>query len=457
MKDNYTTANVQKAVDFFTQAHLSRLLEKLRERYIELGRVGGQVILEDSTPNERRDIASFLGRPPYREANIKVRLADVDRALRQSGFACELPDLLNAFFPDKPLVTRPEQRAARAVHQTDFHTALTSIATELPEDSRGRHWLLHGQHGLDWLFLRYKNESLEIQEQQFNIVRYVVSALDQLPSPHAPERLALFAQRISGDPHTFDPDRTAGRLLRYALADIANLSGETSPQDGLQGVQALDLYANAGLLVDMISSNVAVFNLAGAIYHDGTPDPLVQAAGKRVLLLPLRQLLEWQSVSPATTDIYVFENPQVFEEVIAGLTSANADKPLPTLVCTSGWPSAAALRLLDLLLVQSPANHLYYSGDFDLAGLKIAVYLMERYAGRCHPWRFDVDSYLLATHEEGVAANAADSAALSSLPDIFAPLVATMREKGKWAYQEGIAHVLMEDVKRREGKSDIPS
>ena len=478
MNDNRSAADVQRAVAFFQQANLSRLLEKLREKYIELGRVGGQITLEDATPGERREIASFLGKAPYRETEIKVRLVDVDRALRQSGFACELPDLLNAFFPGKPLVTRPQQRAMRAIHEADFRAALASIAIELPEDSRGRHWLLHGQHGQDWLFSHYKNEPAEEQERQFNMVRYVVSALDQLPSSRSPERLALFAQRISGDPHTFDPDRAEGRLFRHALIDLVGLSDEASP---LERVPLPDLYANAGLLVDTISSNVAVFNLAGAIYHNGILDPLPQAAGERVLLLPLRQLLEWQSAQPATGDIYVFENPQVFEEVIAGLTRSNSGRTLPTLVCTSGWPSTAAIILLDLLLapqqdfdlpgqqqapqqddrkggpydtspaqVQEVANQLYYSGDFDLAGLKIATYLVERYPGRCHLWRFDPESYVKALHDKGVPANPADLAALSNLPGVFAPLVAVMQKKGKWAYQEGITRLLLEDVGRRQ-------
>src|SRR5712691_1051746 len=476
MKDNHGAPDVQRAVAFFTQANLSRLLEKLREKYIELGRVGGQITLEDTTPGERREIASFLGKAPYRETEIKVRLVDVDRALRQSGFACELPDLLNAFFPGKPLVTRPQQRAMRAIHEADFHAALASIANELPEDSRGRHWLLHGQHGQDWLFSHYKNEPVEEQERQVNMVRYVVSALDELPSSRSPERLALFAQRISGDPHTFDPDRAEGRLFRHALVDLVSLSDGAS---SLERVPLPDLFANAGLLVDTISSNVAVFNLASAIYHNGILDPLPQAAGERVLLLPLRQLLEWQSAQAATADIYVFENPQVFEEVIAGLARSNSGKTLPTLVCTSGWPSTAAIMLLDLLLApqvskQAPqqalrqddrqgrpydtsppellsaANQLYYSGDFDLAGLKIATYLVERYPGRCHLWRFDPESYVKALHDKGVPANAADLAALSNLPEVFAPLVAVMQEKGKWAYQEGITRLLLEDVGRRQ-------
>ena len=370
----------------------------------------------------------------------------------------------------------------RAIHEADFRAALASIAIELPEDSRGRHWLLHGQHGQDWLFSHYKNEPAEEQERQLNMVRYVVSALDQLPSSRSPERLALFAQRISGDPHTFDPDRAEGRLFRHALIDLVSLSDGASP---LERVPLTDLFANAGLLVDTISSNVAVFNLAGAIYHNGILDPLPQAAGERVLLLPLRQLLEWQSAQPAAADIYVFENPQVFEEVIAGLTRSNSGKTLPTLVCTSGWPSTAAIMLLDLLLapqvsqqapqapqqddrkgipvpqtgfpyytspaqVQEVANQLYYSGDFDLAGLKIATYLVERYPGRCHLWRFDPESYVKALHDKGVPANPADLAALSNLPGVFTPLVAVMQEKGKWAYQEGITRLLLEDVGRRQ-------
>src|SRR5260370_8500831 len=103
------------------------------------------------------------------------------------------------------------------------------------------------------------------------------------------------------------------------------------------------------------------------MYHNGIADPLVQAAGERVLLLPMRQLLEWKRLVPASTRIYVFENPQVFEEAIAALESA---RTLPTLVCTSVWPSAAALHLLNQLLEESPANCFSYTVDFHLKGLQ---------------------------------------------------------------------------------------
>jgi uncharacterized protein (TIGR02679 family) len=445
--DRQAMQNAQKAAEFFAQSGLSRLVAKLYEKYIDIGQVGGQVMLEHCTLNERRDISSFLGKPLYPDTTIKVRLADVEKALYHS-FNCTLPDLLRAYFPDQPLVTRAERRAKHATHQAHFRSALTSITVELPETSRGRYWLEQGLHGQEWLFSRYKNAPAEEQERQLQLARYIANLLNQLPRPDAPQRLALFAQRTSGDPHTLDPAMPAGRLLLLALNDLNHNTTDINLTQR-DRAQELRFYSEAGLLVDTISSSVAVFNLASAVYHNGVPDQLPLAAGQRVLLLPLSQLLEWQHSSPSRPHIYVIENPQVFEEVVSALKS---DQPLPTCVCTSGWPSRASLVLLDQFLAASPANTLYYSGDFDLKGLQIAAYLIARYPARCHPWRFDPDSYIFALQsrlETGLTAthprpNELDI--LSTLPAIFAPLVAMMQEKKTWAYQEGIARLLVEDI-----------
>ena len=164
------------------------------------------------------------------------------------------------------------------------------------------------------------------------------------------------------------------------------------------------------------------------------------------MLLPLRQIVEWQSIIPAKNSIYVCENPQVFEEVVE---QQKGEGTSPTVICTSGWPSVAALLLLDVLLVQSADNMLYYSGDFDIKGLQIAAYLMTRYPERCHLWHFDSDAYAMALQNGGVAASANELAMLDTLPPVFAELVSTMQEKGMWAYQEGITQVLARDVAKR--------
>ncbi len=163
------------------------------------------------------------------------------------------------------------------------------------------------------------------------------------------------------------------------------------------------------------------------------------------MLLPLRQIVAWQAIVPAQHRIYVCENPQVFEEVVEQQRGEESTL-LPTLICTSGWPSAAALLLLDLLLAQSVDNILCYSGDFDIKGLQIAAYLMARYPERCHLWRFDGDAYTVALQHGGVVASSSELAMLNTLPTVFATLVSAMQERGMWAYQEGITQLLARDI-----------
>src|SRR6266568_148486 len=143
MKDTSYAENVQRAVTFFRQANLERLLHKLREKYIEIGTVGGQIQIKDSTAHERREIASILEKPPYRDTTIRIKLSDIDNALQRSSFKCTLPELLAAFYPDQPLITRPQQRAARTSHQEQFQQALQAITAAQPDASRSQQWLQH--------------------------------------------------------------------------------------------------------------------------------------------------------------------------------------------------------------------------------------------------------------------------------------------------------------------------
>jgi hypothetical protein len=141
--------------------------------------------------------------------------------------------------------------------------------------------------------------------------------------------------------------------------------------------------------------------------------------------------------------------------VVAHLATqpTEAQKPseaieVPTVVCTAGWPSVAALTLLDQLLRADPLNRLHYSGDMDLKGLQIAAYLMERYPARCLPWHIDTPAYNLAMQADGILARENELQLLNTLPDSFSALVQTMQAQGKWAYQEGIVQLLLSDLMR---------
>ncbi len=457
-------SRLPEAVAFFQQAVWERLMAALYAKYIEQGQVRGQVILRACTFDEQRAIARFLGKSLALSSDLTVRLADFQVALVKS-FACDFPGLLRALFPAHTHITRPQQRAQQALFQQTFAAKLDALVEDLPDDAPGRAWLTHGKHGREALFRQYKNSSLAIQEQTLQTLHTVVQALTQLPVPSAFQSISHFALRISGDPHFFDLNTAGGRLFLTALTDLRLLEDDGTgtvlnerPDDeahaGEQDHWRHLLYYEAGILLDTISSTVAAFQLKEAQDESGQSDAFVTSAGARILILPLRQLLIWKKLWPFSRHVYVFENPQVFEVVVDSLlqrSTATQSEHLPTLVCTAGWPSIAALRLLSLLIDASPEVQLHYSGDFDLQGLRIASHLLARYPHNCRLWRFDSAAYLTALHRRGAAFGVNELAGLQNLPAIFSTLTVSMQREQRKAYHEGITDILLEDIYTANG------
>ncbi|MCK9928265.1 TIGR02679 domain-containing protein [Frankia sp. Mgl5] len=83
----------------------------------------------------------------------------------------------------------------------------------------------------------------------------------------------------------------------------------------------------------------------------------------------------------------VVENPSVIAMAI-GRFGARC----PPLVCTSGWPSSAAVLLLHQLA--QAGLRLRYHGDFDGDGLRIAAHVMAR--SGAVPWRMSTADYVAA-------------------------------------------------------------
>jgi uncharacterized protein (TIGR02679 family) len=479
MKEYHRLSPIERAVNFFRTNELSPQLEMLRQQYIKGRKSMTITACSTKARNELRGLLRLIGKRVPDDGPIKFTLAEFEQALQETGFACTLPDLLQAFFPDRPLKTVQEQRADTEAARMQFSAAIRAIAERLPESSRGRQWLLYGKHGHDALVRRYARRISDEQAQILIWVERVTQALHQLPPSGSFVRLSVFAQQISNDPHFFDPRTDAGELLVQALSDLAELSTmsqvldsersylenkETIDSETLQEKNISDtfsrtsemrlaLYYQAGLLTDTISPTVTVFNLTQAGSSDETFDVLLQQAHERVLVLPLRQLLTWKYLYPMRPAVYLFENPQVFETVVDALLTQKQQRTLeastilPTLICTSGWLSVAAMRLLDLLTTSSEVS-LHYSGDFDVSGLRIAAYLLARYQSYCRLWRYDTASYLYAQRSGGLILQTQEMQALTKLEPLLGEVVIALRQQGLKAFQEAITCLLIEDIQR---------
>lgn len=496
---------VSDAVEYFRRRPFGRVLEALRQRYEALGRVGGRVRLAVSE-EERLALRDFMGALPGRgrqgagaKAGASAQRADVsgpaggsvltldvarfDAALRASRFGCTLPELLEAYF-GSPVVTRPAWRQARALEWERLLEAIEQEAKALGEPLAMRWWaaVREGQATRSRAWIRRAFEGgadalgtgsgesdhtadgvaeeagalashgqMGVGGPLLQIIRAVLKALASLPGPRGrQETLPVFAATLTGDPHAFDPDRAAGRLLERVLVDLLpevafDAAGVESP-----AMRREVVLAAVGLARDDLSSTVLVAHLRAAILADGRPDPLVAGAREAgvPVAYPLRVVRRWTAVA-ATTPVFIVENPSVFGSLAQSFPAPDA----PTLICTAGQPSLAAYALLDRL--GEAGVEMLYGGDFDLPGILIARALKMRYGQRLRLWRMDAGNYEQALVRATGAVpltprERRQLTALVSEPGGASPelglLAETMLRRGRKAFQENLLPELETDV-----------
>lgn len=81
--------------------------------------------------------------------------------------------------------------------------------------------------------------------------------------------------------------------------------------------------------------------------------------------------------------VFIFENIGVFEEY-------GRDNPNIPIICTAGFINLSSKILINKLIENN--NELYYSGDLDLAGIKIADDLLDIYPN-INLWKMDTNTY----------------------------------------------------------------
>ncbi|ACV57680.1 TIGR02679 family protein [Alicyclobacillus acidocaldarius] len=406
---------------------LARLWEAVRAKYQSLGRAGGTVVLLDATPEEQEAIGALLGINLFGETRIKVPLARLEAALLQSRFAITLGDALGALFGR--VATRDDVRAERDRAERAFWAYLEEVAGDF------RPWLEAMWEGrapgrglvAEWRRLFAETGRVPPLEAALGVLR----ALD--PPPDPPVRLPILAARHLGDPHALDRTSPAGRALFAWLAwryggldadepDSAEIADGAAQDEGTSEA-ARAWYLRAGIRIDDVSPVVHVANWPG-MSTSPMAFTLASLDGAPARRLPPR--------------ILVVENPAVFAEL--------AERSPAPVVCSYGWPNAAVLRLLDL--VTSAGSDLWYSGDFDLGGLRIGRSLWRRYGPRFVPWRFDRAMYDSFAQFGRVSLSEEERTHLTRLQEALwdSDLAVSMQAFGVKVFQEQFVDTLVEDA-----------
>lgn len=397
-----------------------KVFEKIREKAISLGHFGGTAVFTSLSREEKEALEGFFQKSFRNQKTVTISAALMQRALDDSRFASlNWEEILEAYFGEA-LTGKREQERQKEEERNRFFSHIAG-------DSRGtgRDWLEQtiqaGGLGFRLLMGQYRDN----KEQLERLLPMVLSAANQLPSyEERCEALPVFAARITGNPHFFDANTTAGRLLEAFLIEHYGCRQEP----GYTGAEWKNhvLY-QAGILKDDLSNYTMAYGI-GAARKDGSTHEGIEGFWQvkepvQCTLLTLGGMEDaWGN--PA---VYVVENPAVFSELMRR-------NPEASLVCTNGQPRLASLVLLDFL---SRHSILWYAGDFDPEGLVIAQNLKRRYGKRLRYWDYRVEYY-----RRGISEVALSDKRLHMLDRVvdaeLRELVDEIRKTRRAAYQEAM-------------------
>jgi uncharacterized protein (TIGR02679 family) len=406
-------------------------------RLAELGRVGGTITLTDAGATQA---VERVGCPVKRG---RVNLVRLDAELRAGRYPDGLWATVERYF-GREIAVNAEVRAkaeaswaaAQAKWRDEIATAVNTRQLEMDEAQRIYAWL---DKNAGTFRRAWNQQSSETARSLVIAVRSAVAAPGRTQDRCA---LPVFALRQTGDPHGFDQDRQVGRYLLSALAARFLNNPARARSDALERELVL---AAAGLSSDGISSVVACAGLEG-------DHPVLAAARSTgdILALPVITVQSLERVTGYAGQAFVVENPAVFVSLWRRLSGTERHR-LPTLVCSSGELSLAALLLLDRLV--DAGTTLLYSGDFDGKGLEIAARLVRRYgATACRLWRMDLEDYALAL---AARRDLVTQTIIPNLDEIPAALRECIAERGS-ASQEALIDVLAADMRNSRAATDAP-
>ncbi|MGY0692114.1 TIGR02679 family protein [Virgibacillus sp. FSP13] len=421
--------NIQQATAFFkNEKAYQSLFKQFRKKYESLGRIGGTIPVRLFSRNELEIIGRFFGVSVDKlKAKKSISVVAFEQQLQNTRFqGVSLKQLLDAYFGE----TLISKKQLKQNTEEKLHTLLCNLKGEYPVMSFWLDNLLSAPVEGRWILRIAEDDPRQFSQ----LVDVLAAALDSLPT--TAERLPMFSQRITANPHAFDLHTDLGKMLLHVLAIKKN--EEIGVPSSTEAVN--ELLKNYHIYRDDLLNFVTCAGFY-AETGNGSIHPVWQAAvnSHTVQNVPLRELASLSRVYPEKgNDVWIVEN--------SGVCSTLLDyEPDMTIICTNGQFKLAALMLMDLLAKEGCTLH--YAGDFDPEGLGMAQRLLDRYPNSSKLWRMDVAAYQKTAPVKELGAERLEK--LNGITDDDLSLVADeMRSLRKAGYQEALVELMVEDIRK---------
>lgn len=414
---------LEECVCYFKERSVyKKVFQKMRWKYAGLGHFGGTVCLTGLSREEKNQLSGFLQKDYAENKTVTISAKKMEQCLKSSKFS-ELTweMILEAYFREPLKIRKETERCEVAKREIYF-----SKIMEENKGSEGSRWLkrvLEEQtEGYRLLVQLYKENQKLLSETLYFVFRGI-EELHILKKEKGKELMAVFAAKVTGNPHYFDEGTSGEKLLFSYIRDNVSVRRE----EFLSRVEYKNkLYYDVGILKDEVSNDVLVYGIHGwkaeGVLHKGIEGFL---QSQEPVKLTLQTIGALEKICGQDKIVYVVENPAVFSMMVS-------EHPEWTIVCGNGQLRLAVLVLLDKF---SQDSHFRYTGDFDPEGLLIAQRLKIRYGERIELWNYRVDWYKTYLSKVKLSERR-----LKKLDQIYIPELQPMKEimcrEKRAAYQE---------------------
>lgn len=420
----------QKWADYLKTKQVKRLMTELKKKWISNGHLTGKITLNNISDEEKRDIEGIMGIHFSNSLNAK----DFESAIIQNSVFGDsnIKEVLELYFGAK-LITSKEKKLIKKNEDEFFFESLKKILDDINAISKLYDWLIDVQSSKNFGYKTIQRLRKSKPNDIITICSNVFEGIQEIIQNQNIYPIAIFASKISGNPHFLDRNSGDGSTLFVSI--LAYILKEDYPTDSKSWYELLE---KANLIKDEIAGSLAIYNVQ--LLKDNTAH---QGAYwcykyKQPFMLAYCNL---NDIDKATTDnniVYVVENEMVFTTLQKEIKDRNI-----ALICTSGQPSLTAQKLIELLVKGN--NRIFYSGDIDPEGLGICDRLWKKYPNNITPWLMDKNDYLASISNEKVS-----NQRLSLLDKIENPILKEtsilLKENKKAAYQENMISIFIDQL-----------
>lgn len=348
------------------------------QQYKKLGRLGGSITLTKPSEIEKEAIGGFVGTSYRNNDDIRVSYTRWQKAIESSKF--EGSDFLQVLelYEGTEILTNKELRQQKThQEQCAFNQLLSTFKNTKVEE-----WLVYILYERNKSYTKIKQM---IHDKQVEKLHFILKGINELPLwNEKSENFAIFATRISGDPHFFDKGNQA-LLLYESILFFKNMDEEERTLE-----EKNKIYYDAGLLKDDLSNNCMLCHINALDYND-TIHEAWNGFYKHYepWIVNLYNMQQIKKIMNGIKVVFIVENPSVFKSLCLAAKQLNIEKS--GFICTNGQLNLCAFILLDF--INKSDIKMYYAGDFDPEGLLIADKLKRRYAENLVLWHYSESDY----------------------------------------------------------------